>query len=606
MDKMFKRILLGLCVFFLCATGFGQNLNQSIQAASELEKAGKTEEALWLFENLFTQYPENAIVFSRFRDFCMRTQEYDRVLELVKARRIVAPDDPGLDVTEAHVLFKQGNRERALKTWRDILNRYPAQIRVYQLTAEAMIQERLLDNAVEVYLLGRRRIKQKDLFALNLINLYTAQIEYGKATRELLLYYETHPKQTSLLENQLRRFPKTDKVVQEVTEPLILAIEKNPSDLRLRRILVMFYLYAERYDKSMKAALDLEAVTPKKKQGEMLFQAARLAFQAGSAQEAIPIYQTLLSHYPDFRIKDEARFGLAQCYETLGMIQEAIEVYHQTANISQNPSLAARALYRIGMLYQSQFNLQEAQKIYLNVIDAYPFTREYIYSRLALCECWIGLGDLEAAQQVIQEVLNEFPRHRRAQDPLWIKARIRMADLLYLKGAFQESLELLKETTGSHLKALSLQEPDLNNGLMLQIFLGEQLKKNPEPLKFLVRGEKWVRMHRWQDARSALDSLSVQWPNQPAAVHGLFRKGEVLIRMELYSHGLANFDTLIARYPSHLLADRALERTGWIYEQMKRKKKALERYEQLLVQYPQSFLADEIRGRIRRLEKEIS
>ena len=60
-----------------------QDLDSGIKVAQSLERAGQLEEAIEVYESLYTGTPRNVVVYSRLKDLYMRTQKYE------KARRII-------------------------------------------------------------------------------------------------------------------------------------------------------------------------------------------------------------------------------------------------------------------------------------------------------------------------------------------------------------------------------------------------------------------------------------------------------------------------------------------------------------------------------------
>lgn len=601
-----RRGFLYLCVagILLCfySGGVTQDQKQKISYAQTLEKSGQWEEALRIYEELYMQAPGNIIVFNGLRNLCIRTLRYERALELIEDRRKRYPNDESLEVSLAQVHYKMGRQKEALTRWQEVLDRHPKQESIYQRVANAMIQERLLDEAIEVYLLGRKRIGKRDLFVFNLANLYGASIEYGKATEELLRYLETHPKQTSLIEREVLRYPKTERVIREIESRLKKAIASTSDDLGLRRILVSVYLRAEHYQKGLEAAREMERLTEEKKQGEALYRFGQGAFRSGAPGVAEKAYQEILSFYPDFSLKDQTLFGLAQSYQAQENFKEAVAAYQRIFDEFKRSPLASRALYRKGLIQRDElYDLTGAEKTFRTLIEHFPSSREGNDGRLELGGCLIAQGDLDRAEEIFQQAMDKT--QKKGGSP-WVRALVRLADMNYLRGRFDRVLTLLEELSTEKTDPEAVQDPFMNDGLKLRLFVEEHSKRHPESLRLLAVGELLERQRRYDQVLQVLDSLITGWPEDPIVADALYKKGEIEIQLGRFREGLICFDSLRMRYPTNLLADRALERIGWVYERMGEKQQAVEQYEALLVEYPQSFLIDEIRRRIRRIEKE--
>ena len=464
-----------------------------------------------------------------------------------------------------------------------------------------MAAERLVDNAIDVYLLGRERFKNDNLFALNMTNFYGALIQYDKATEELLKYYRTEPSQISIVDSYLVRYPKTDRIIREVEKQFRKAIVDQPNDLGLRQILSRYYLRVERYREALETTRELERLTAERTQGQNLYLFAQEAFRSGAPEEAAAAYKEILDSYPGFPSKQQVLFGLAQCQEAQENLQNAAATYQTIVDEFPLDPLSIKSLYRRGLIQRDRlFNLDEAVVSFQTLMEKFPNSAEARSIRLELGTCHVARGDLDRAEEIFRETLES----QSAKGPFWLKALIRLADTVYLGGRFEESLSLLDELNAVSLGAGSVEEPLLNDGLNLRLFLRQHARRAPDALAFLARGEFFLRQRMYDKALSAFDSLLARSTGDPLAADALFKKGATLIRQEEYKKSLTSLDTLLARFPHHLLADQALERIGWVYEKIGNQDKALEQYEILLVSYPHSFQADDIRRRIRCIEKE--
>ena len=497
-----------------------------------------------------------------------------------------------------------GRHDDAVKDWLKIVNQQPTETYIYRAVANAMIRERLLDEAINVYLLGRKRIKKKDLFTFELANLYGLRMEYGKAVGELLGYLKIHPQHFGLIENMLLNYPRTDRVIKEIVSRVKEAIADRPDDPGLRQILMSIYLRAGRYKEGLRAAEELEKLTEKNKQGEALFKFGEEAFRAGVPKEAEKAYREILKLHPDFPQMDRVLFGLARCYEAQKNFKEAAYMYQQVLTRFRKSPLAGRSLYLRGLILENKiFDLSGAVQTFRTLIEKFPSSQYSNDAQLELGDCFIARGDLDQAERIFKKSLEKTSRKK---GKAWVKALVHLSDVAYLKGNFEEVLSLLKKLSIEKLEPDALQEPLMNDGLKLRLFVEEHYKKSAGPLSFLARAEFWKRQRKYNRALLVIDSLVAKWPNDPVAAQALFKKGEIEIKLGKFNESKKAFESLQTRFSGNLLADQALERIGWIYEKLGKKKKAVKSYENLLTLYPQSFLADEIRKRINRLEREIN
>ncbi len=600
------KVLLYLCVFNIInpfvLRVMSQDINEKLQYAQQLEKSGQLEEAVVIYEDLYQKYPDNETVFNQLRKMYLDRQEYGKAIDLIETHLGIKPSDPELEISLAQVYFRMGEEEEAHKRWNQLVDRYPKQVYIYQMVANAMAEERLWDDAIDIYLLGRNRIGIDDLFVFDLANLYGAKIEYGKATEELIRYLILNPQSGTLVESQILRYPKTERIINDIVRQFEKAIDTNPSNLEFRRILVSVYLYAGRYQEGFITTCELEMLTEQEKQGEALFRFGNEAFQSGEKEEAEKAYLEILKYYPHCSVKEYVLFDLAHCYEAQNRFQEAIETYERIYQEYPKSPLVHQVLYQKGLIQMTEiFDLPGAVTTFRRIIGQNPSGSYSDEARLALGNCMIGQGDLDQAEKIITEV---FEKSWEMKGNLEINALVRLAEVHYLQGQFEEALSLLKNLAPERMDVELMQDPILNDGLNLRIFIEEHFHQPLEPLMLFVRAEFFERQRKYSQAIIVLDSLIHLYSDESIVADALFKKGEINIRTESFHESLLSFNAFLSRFPKSVLSDHAVERMGWIYEKIGDQEKALRQYENLLVVYPYSFFSDEIRQRIRKIEGE--
>ncbi len=607
---MKNKIAIHIFIPVLCSLFFvvprnssAQSIKQQLRLARELEQSEQLEEAKAVYETLYAQSPDRIDVFISYKEFCLRTKDYDRALELILDWQKRQPGNRKLLISEAEIHARMGNRGKAVQQWERAVEQNPNDLSVYAEVAASMIRERYFNEAEKVYLLGRKRLGNATLFALNLANLYAVQIEYGKAASELIVHLLLYPGQTAFIKSQLYRYPGTNRVYRQVREEFEKAIHVHSDNLDLRVVLVDYLLRAEAYEDALREALALEALEVPEKQGKVLFEFGQKAFRAGAARYAESAYLSILENYPQFAQKDRVLEGLAQSYKAQDKLDRAVETYQRLFREYPESNLARQSIYQIALIQKDHlFHFQEAEKTFQFIIDQWPNSPESVDSELQLGECLIADGRLDEAGQIFQKIVE---REEKKHNRFWVRALTSLSEVFYFMGDFEKAVSELDRLSAKTVTGDGAQEPRLNDGLELRVFLKAYNKTNRESLTLFSRSQYLIKERKLSRADAVLDSLITGQPEDALVPYALNQKGDLAIEMNLPKTGVASFDTLLARFPGHLLADRALERTGWIMEKEGNKKGAFLRYERLLTTYPYSLLRNEVRERIRRLEKEV-
>lgn len=586
--------------FVIPLNGLDRDIRQQLQLAEELQRSEQWKEARVIYEKLYQMAQDRLDIFQRFLDCCLECKDFDRALELVLDQQKKNPNDLNLMILKAELHAKLGNREEAIVEWEKTLGQRPKDLSVYQMVASSMTRERYYGEAEKVYLLARKQLDNQNLFALDLSNLYAAQIEYGKATSELIAQLLLYPGQISLVENHLRRYPRTKRVYLQVTNHLKKAIQTNPTKQNLKQVLMYYLLHMEAYQECLEETLLFESQEEPSKRGNALFRFAQQTFQRGALRESESAFLTVLQKYGHFKQKDRILEGLAQCYKAQNRLKDAVDTYRQLYEEFPRSSLAREALYQIAILQKNNlFYFSDAEETFQTIMKQWPNSAESMNSQMQLGECYIGQGKLQEAEQVFQKIKE---REEKNHDKHWLNALIGLAEVLYFKGDFLKAISELDQLSAVSITGKAMQDPRLNDGLKLRLFLNEYARTSRGALLLFSKSAYLYRQRKLNGALFVLDSLKNQWPEDPIIPYVLFKKGELGIELDLTKMSLASYDTLLNRFPQHILADQALERKGWIYESEGDKKEAFRIYESLLTQYPYSLMANEIRDRIRKLE----
>jgi tetratricopeptide (TPR) repeat protein len=604
MNKNIILVWMGFSIlFFVSQQTLAQDVEQQLRLTRELEQSELWEQAAAIYEALYAQVPDRDDLFYRYKEFCLKIKDYHRALELILDRKKRHPGEIDLLMAEAEMYAKMGDRDRAVQQWKKILDQKPKDLSIYVRVASSMTRERYYNEAVQIYLLARKKQGNETLFALNLANLYAAQIEYGKAASELIVHLLHYPNQASFVQIHLVKYPRTKKVQRQVREAFEKTIRAHPGRHELRAVLIDYLLRVEEYEDAFREALTLETLEIPAKRGNTLFEFGRKTFRAGAARYAELAYSHILRSCPGFNQKDRVLEGLARSYKAQNKLDQAVETYQQLFQTYPRSILARKALYQKAAIQKDRlFDFSGAEATLQTIIKRWPNAPESRESELLLGACSISQGKLDEAESVFQRIMT---REEETGGKLWVQALVSLSEVLYLKGNFDKAISELDRLTPETVQDEASQDTRLNDGLRLRLLIKEHHQNNPIALSKFSRSEYLYKQRKLDESLLILDSLVTEQPSNALLPYALNRRGELAIELGRYKIGLASFDTLLVRFPAHLLADRALERSGWIMEKRGDKKEAFLRYEKLLTQYPYSLYKDEVRERIRRLEKEV-
>ena len=88
-------------------------------------------------------------------------------------------------------------------------------------------------------------------------------------------------------------------------------------------------------------------------------------------QQAATLFEQALKKYPESRLADDAKFGLARSYEQLKQSEKAVKLYQELIKSEGSPR-AADALINLAGYYFEKQNYAEAAQAYLDLVTKFP------------------------------------------------------------------------------------------------------------------------------------------------------------------------------------------------------------------------------------------
>lgn len=290
-----------------------QSILGTIQAAKALENSGEWLQAKQIYKSLLRQCPGHPLVAAQFFNCCLNLRQFDEALSFAELRLRQDKANVYWAAMRGRVLFKMGRESEALRAWNRLLASNGTDETFYRTVADAMIQEKLFDEAVAVFLQGRKKLGKGDSFAADIGDLYEAATDYGKAAVEWLRYLDAHPEQSDTIKNRLSRFPKTEPVTKRVFDLLQKNVSRHPDRVNILDLYMLYCQQTDRYGEALKFVKELDEKSDPKKRGFFLLRYAEQALQSGAYEQSRHAYESLLKEYPDFPQKTEIVFGLARC-----------------------------------------------------------------------------------------------------------------------------------------------------------------------------------------------------------------------------------------------------------------------------------------------------
>lgn len=593
-------------VITLTATASAQTIDvdkNRLRAAQNLERRGSYDAALRIFRSLYDLVPQNQLYYEGVKRNMLRLKLYDELTEIINSQiNLSRGNNPRFWADLGNVNYKRGDHEQAMNIWNTLLAQVPRQKSAYIYVANAMIENRLYDEAIEVYQNARHAFGQNHLFVFELANIYVLRLKYREATLEYLRFLEKNPGQFSYIEGRIAAYTKDSEQAREVAEVLRSHIPESKQEFFVRKLLANLYLRIENFEMALQEFKFLETVkAPNQNQrhrGKELYFFAEKSLRAGQYQFAKDAFELILINYNKSPYRPRALYGLAVSKQMQGLSDEALTSFNELIKTYPTSRWIQDAFFQIGEIYfQGLFELDKALSTYHSLLQKFPNGKNTVQAHFRIGDCYAAKGDLEKAQLWYDRTSNIGRATLAVRD----EALFKSANLDFMRGDFEKALEKLQKITEKISQGQG-QQPFVNDALELTFLIEENQSDSRESLAVYGKAQQYKLQRKQAEAIQSLQEILNSYPSAAIIDESLFALGELENERANYTAAIGYFQNLLHEHPESLQNELAQKRIAEIYESgLGDHKKAYEAYEQLLINFPNSVYLEEVRQKLRKL-----
>ncbi|MEQ9308526.1 MAG: tetratricopeptide repeat protein [Balneolaceae bacterium] len=253
--------------FFILIGNFNTllaQINNQFQIANRLIQQQRYEDALPILERISAQDPEVFIFFDRLIECHTQLKQYDTAIGLIEKKV-----QGGQNVGQSNILLGklhhlQGDTTLAYSVWENNLEQFPNQLQLYLNTANAMMDHRAYEQAIEVYKKGRIVFNNPQLFMSDIPNAYMQAGKYENAISEWLAIIKLNPQQSSGIQRMLLRYNDPllyDVTILEIEDQIVDMPLNDPSYTSFYELQIWLLLENKLYRRAYSTAQDYESRT---------------------------------------------------------------------------------------------------------------------------------------------------------------------------------------------------------------------------------------------------------------------------------------------------------------------------------------------------------
>lgn len=571
-----------------------------LRLAQGFEESGEWERAATLYEDLNTLEPNNYLFFDGLQRSYTQIKEYGKAINVIRRWLILQPRDINMMTTLGGLYYDSGNEVAADSVWKSVIAIDPRNTQLYRVVANEMLQHRMYDQCIRIYLDGRLMSKSDVMFADELGNLYTALQRYTLATREYILMIKTTPEQLSFIQSRLSSFTEKPEGISAASETVKDELKNLPNNIALHRLYAWLLSEERRYDAALEQYRIIDRLS--NANGNELFNFAQRLHQEHAYKTAAETFKEIINEHNNYQLLLYARFGYARALEELIAATDTssspelqptyanpIQLYESIADDYTNSDLAVQSLYRIGVIkFYKLFDLDGALNAF-NRLKNIPSVSNISNDAV------IKIGDIQIARNDLAIARKEYDRLRRISLVVYQEqAAFKLAELDYFEAKFDSALSILK------MFNTNLNTDLTNDALQLQYFIQENNISAPQALTEFAKADLLMRQRKYSESLVQFQDIVKQYSTALLVDDAMMKIGELHLLLNHPNEAIAAFRFTADSIQLSILKDRAQFRIAEIFQTLlKNKTQAIEAYEKLLAQFPNSLYAEESRKRIR-------
>ena len=594
-----KAFLLPFLLFHLT---FSFSQSRDAQLANEYYLNGEIQKSRDIYEKLSRNKSEIQHIHSNYLALLIHEKDFDAAEKYLKK---VNKDFPGniqylSDLLYVYHLIPNDNEKNQL--FKDLKKAYASnQFQLNQLAQKLLIHQ-LNEEALELLKMAREISGNPRAYALELASVYRILDRKDQMVEEYLNYGLINTQNTNYVKNLFQMLLTEEEDFDRLQQLLIIKVQQNPDELAYLELLIWVELQQKNFYGAFVQARAMDRRTGKP--GDESMRIAQIAANNQSWEDAIEIYEYVVSNYPNSHHHIRARQQMLHAKESYLLSQVPIDNAQliQLTNDYQSlfdelgaSPITYEALKSKALLYAFYLDRKlQAIDILAEIIGAPLAPRDLKdESKLSLGDIYLLVDEPWEASLLYGQVQKD---HK--YDQLGYDARLRNARLYYFTGDFALANSYLKILKRATTKKISNDAIDLgllinNNTILDTTDLAMKAFASIELLRY---------QHKNDSAITQLKSFIDTYPNHSLTDESYWLISKILSEQEKYEESIYFLDMILANHSTDILGDDAAFAKAKITEEkLKELSTAQELYRDFITKYPGSLYASEARKKFRLL-----
>jgi len=567
--------------------------NAQLQLARQLMASQDFQSAADILEVLYEADPANTIISNSLKSCYEVLKQYSKGELLL--RRLVEqfPDNFSYKLNLAENLIHQGKLDDGKAIYNTLLADFkPDNSLMFTGVVRSMIECSLEDEALAIIEKLRVQFGDATLMAIEKAGILERRRNYGEATLEYFSVLTDSARLGNTAEKSLSDLLDFEESAKP-TEKILLSKISVDSSGRALKVLSSYYLKTGRYDDAYAFAIRQDSAAGLN--GNGLIQYLHGCMERKLYPQAVRISEYVINNIKNKPYVNEFYFQGAVALEELGNYDQAIKVYDTILSTFPREQDKGEAAYRIGKIYLDRLNQpQEALRYFDSVKTHYLPGFAYNSAILSIPYAYLQMGNIEQARQEFQNLVA-------------LKFNAETAEELDFHLALISLFEHQYDSCTVALKKLMVDYPTgfyVNDAVQLT-FLIEQAGDAKDLLDNFAGALLFQQMKQFDSTVSRLNAVA-DADNKALADIALYRLTEIVLERGDSTGAVKYVNRLEADFAdSYYLPYGLKTKADILLSHPESIGKGKEIYRRLLEDFPNYPFINEVREKLRKLETEV-
>lgn len=593
-----KSMLLGLMIFFST-----QMFAQDSKLAQQYYGNGEYEKAAMLYKKLFDKNNNNDFYFNRYIESLINNESFAEAEESLKKELKKNPKKVQWYVTYGNLFERQFMDEQAKEQYGKAIKKLPADRFSVTKLANSFISLTKYEQAIQVYEKGAELLKDENIFAYNLGDLYRRKGDTPLMIKYYLNSLQHNPSKLPSLKTMMQRYLVSEEDYDELQTQLYEKIQDNNEAVEFPELLTWVFIQRKDYKNALRQVKALDKRL--NENGSRIYDLAGIASNAKDYDAAIEAYDYMImekgersTFYVDCKRelltckRKKLVAGFDYTEEDLRDLERQYEGF-----LTEFGKTKSTASIIVELADLEAFYLNDLDKAIglLKDLTTYPGIKKSTMAKakISLADFYLMKGERWEATLLYSQVDKDFK-----DDQLGHEARFRNAKLSYYMGDFQWAQAQFNVLKASTSKLIS------NDAIDLSVFITDNLGLDTTitSLELYSNADLLIFQNRFEEAFDKLDDLRRDFSDHALVDDVLYAEADIYMKKREYLKAAEKFQRIIDNHLEEIRADNSMFKLAELYEnQLNDPEKAKALYERLFIEMSGSTFAVEARKRYRKL-----